>query len=82
MIFVFIIISLAFVNFFNYKRLKMESDKCNELESEVIEYRKIKRKMNKWRQSQDKIIQILDNGLIRLRELRLKRIEKKYICFK
>lgn len=68
--------------FFNYKRLNIESDKCKELESEVIEYRKIKRKMNKWRQSQDKIIQILDNGLIRLRDLRLKRIEKKIICFK
>jgi len=79
MIFVFIIISLALVNFFNYKRLWIEFEKCKELEGEVKEYRKIKRKMNKWRQSQDKIIQILDNGLLRLRELRLRRLEKKMI---
>lgn len=83
MIFVFFIISLALINIYISKRLlKIESDKCKELECEVIEYRKIKRKMNKWRQSQDKIIQILDNGLLRLRDLRLKRMEKKLICFK
>lgn len=82
MIFVFVIISFALLNIYISKRLlKIENDKCKELESEVIEYRKIKRKMNKWRQSQDKIIQILDNGILRLRDLRLRRINKN-ICFK
>jgi hypothetical protein len=78
MIFVFIIISIALVNLYYSKRLlRIENNKCKELEGEVKEYRKIKRKLNKWRQSQDKIIQILDNGLLRLRDLRLKRLEKK-----
>ena len=51
--------------------------RCFELECEVKEYRKIKRKMNKWRTSQEKIIEILDNGLRRLRDLRLRRINDK-----
>jgi len=68
MIFVFIILS----SFFLYN-LNQLSIKKRQLEGEVKEFRKIKRKLNKWRNSQDKIIEILDNGLLRLKQLRLKR---------
>jgi len=78
MYYVFLIIFIAIVNIYNYRRLiKIEANKCLELENEVKEYRLIKRKMNRWRNSQDKIIEILDRGLIRLRELRLRRIENR-----
>jgi len=68
MIFVFIILS----SFFLYN-LNQLSIKKRQLEGEVKEFRKIKRKLNKWRNSQDKIKEILDNGLLRLKQLRLKR---------
>lgn len=78
MIFIFIIVSLGLFNIFiSNKLLKFNNNKYLELEGEVKEYRKIKRKMNKWRYSQDKIIEILDNGLYRLKQLRLKRLEAK-----
>ena len=63
--------------YYNYeKKLKIEYKKYKELEDEVKEYRKIKRKLNKCRLSREKIINILDNGIIKLKELRLKRKNK------
>lgn len=44
---------------------------CNKIEKELIEYRKIKRKLNRWRFSQEKFIEILDNGISRLKKIRL-----------
>ena len=75
MIFFLIFISLSLFNVYSYRKLFQIQYKCKKLEYEVIEYRKIKRKMNKWRLSQNKIIEILDNGIYRLKQLRLKRLE-------
>jgi hypothetical protein len=72
MIYLFFFISIPFLLIIGGE-FKNKMKKYHELEREVIEYRKIKRKMNKWRISQQKIIEILDNGLIRLKELRIKR---------
>jgi hypothetical protein len=74
MLLVFVIISVSLFNFYldEYKYYKYKV-----LENEVKEYRKIKRKLNKWRSSQDKIIEILDNGIFRLKQLRLNKMIKK-----
>jgi hypothetical protein len=48
-------------------------NKYNKLNYEVKEHRKINRKLNKWRYSHSKIIDILDNGKYRLRRLRVKK---------
>jgi len=78
MYYIILIFFIAFVNIYNYyKWMKLEAKKFKELKDEVKEYRLIKRKMNRWRNSQDKIIEILDRGLERLRELRLRRIENR-----
>ena len=66
--FIYAIISISLINI--YSKYKI-------LEKEVKEYRKIKRKLNKWRFSQNKIIEILDNGIYRLKKLRLNNIIKK-----
>jgi hypothetical protein len=72
MLYIFVIISLSLMNIYNYSRLvNIEYYKYKVLEEEVKEYRKIKRKLNKWRFSQDKIIEILDKGIYRLKQLRL-----------
>jgi hypothetical protein len=47
--------------------------KYDKLEDEIKEHRKINRKLNKWRNSHNKIIDILDNGKYRLRMLRDKK---------
>ena len=72
--FIYTIISLSLINIF---LLKYKYCKYKVLEDEVKEYRKIKRKLNKWRFSQDKIIEILDNGICRLKQLRLNKLIKK-----
>jgi cell fate (sporulation/competence/biofilm development) regulator YlbF (YheA/YmcA/DUF963 family) len=74
MLLVFVIISVSLFNFYldEYKYYKYKI-----LEDEVKEYRKMKRKLNKWRSSQDKIIEILDNGIYRLKLLRLNKMIKK-----
>ena len=74
MLFIFAIISLSLVNIY---LIKFKYSKYKLLEGEVKEYRKIKRKLNRWRFSQDKIIEILDNGIYRLKKLRLNKMIKK-----
>jgi hypothetical protein len=70
--FIYAIISIYLINLVKYNYIKYKV-----LEDEVKEYRKIKRKLNKWRFSQNKIIEILDNGIYRLKKLRLNNIIKK-----
>jgi len=74
MLLVFVIISVSLFNLyldeFKYSKYKV-------LEEEVKEYRKMKRKLNKWRFSQIKMIEILDNGIYRLKKMRLNNIIKK-----
>jgi hypothetical protein len=72
--FIYAIISLSLINIY---LIKYKYSKYKILEKEVKEYRKIKRKLNKWRFSQNKIIEILDNGIYRLKKLRLNNIIKK-----
>lgn len=78
MYYIFFIIFIVFaLNIYGYKRLLTEMKEYLELENEVKEYLLIKRKMNKLRNSQDKINVILDKGLERLRELKLRNLKNR-----
>jgi hypothetical protein len=74
MLIIYFIISITLYNFYldQYKYCKYKV-----LEDEVKEYRKMKRKLNKWRYSKFKMIEILDNSIYKLKKIRLNHIIKK-----
>jgi hypothetical protein len=72
MINIFLILIIALYS--NY--LIIKNKKYKELEYEVKEYRKIRRKLNKWRYSYNKMIEILDNGVYRLKKIQMKKSDK------
>lgn len=74
MLILYFIISVTLYSFYldQYKYYKYKV-----LEDEVIEYRKMKRKLNKWRYSKFKMIEILDNSIYKLKKIRLNYFIKK-----